>query len=100
MIKPKSETEDLLLSISKYCETLIEQTHRKPQEVLELKMKKKPRETFLFSQPLQINGDWMLGLTSVEVYNSTSNITEHNNKFELFEFPHSMIGGISYEKLR
>ena len=29
MIRPKNETEDLLLFFSKNCETLIEQTHRK-----------------------------------------------------------------------
>ena len=29
MIQPKNETEDLLLSITNNCETLIEQTHRK-----------------------------------------------------------------------
>ena len=28
MIRVKNETEDLLLSLSKNCETLIEQTHR------------------------------------------------------------------------
>ena len=38
MTPPKNETEDLLLSISKNCETLIEQTHKKPQETLEVKM--------------------------------------------------------------
>ena len=38
MVKPKNETEDLLLSITKNCETLIEQTHRKPEETLEFKM--------------------------------------------------------------
>ena len=38
MIKPKYETEDLLLSITKNYETLIRQTHRKTQEVLEFKM--------------------------------------------------------------
>ena len=32
MIRPKNETEDFLLSITKFCETLIEQTHTKPQE--------------------------------------------------------------------
>ena len=37
MIKPKNKTEDLLLSIAKKCETLIEQTHRKPEETLEFK---------------------------------------------------------------
>ena len=38
MIRPKNETEDLLLSITKNCGTLIEQTHAKPQETLEFKM--------------------------------------------------------------
>ena len=45
MIRPKNETEDLLLSITKNCETLIEQTHRDAEETLEYK-KIKSRETF------------------------------------------------------
>ena len=40
MIRPKNETEDLLLSITKNCETLIKQTHTKPEETLEFKMNK------------------------------------------------------------
>ena len=83
MIRPKNETEDLLLSITKNCETLIEQTHRKAEETLEFKMNKS-RETFQFSQPIQIQGDWMIGLTDLEVYNSIFNITEENNKFEIY----------------
>ena len=75
MVGPKNETEDLLLSITKNCETLIQQTHTKPQETLEFKMIK-PRETFHFTPPFQIKGDWMIGLTSLEVYNSIFNITE------------------------
>ena len=35
MIQPKTKTEDLLLSFSKNCGTLIEQTHRKSEERLE-----------------------------------------------------------------
>ena len=31
----KNETEDLSLSITKNCETLFKQTHRKPEETLE-----------------------------------------------------------------
>ena len=46
MIRPKTETEDLLLSITKNCERLVHQTHRKPQETLELNMIK-PREYFI-----------------------------------------------------
>ena len=33
MIRPKNETENLLLSITKNCETLIKQTHRKPGDL-------------------------------------------------------------------
>ena len=99
MIRPKNETEDLLLSIAKNCETLFKQTHRKAEETLEFKMSK-PRETFHFKPAIQIKDDWMLGLTDLEVYNSIFNITEENNKFELYKFPDDKIGGISYTKVR
>ena len=46
MIRPKNQTEDLLLSVTKNCEMLIEQTHRKPEETLEFKTIK-PREIIL-----------------------------------------------------
>ena len=98
MIRPKNETEDLLLSITKKCETLIQQIHTKPQETLEFKMIKR-RETFHFNPPIQINGNWMIGLTDLEVYNSIFNITE-NNKFELHKFPDEKTDGITYEKVR
>ena len=62
MIRPENQTEDFILSITKNCETLIELTHTKPQETLEFKMTK-PRETFHFNPLIQINGDWMIGLT-------------------------------------
>ena len=83
MIQPKNETEDLLLSITKNCETLIKQTHRKTEETLEFKMSKR-RKTFHFKSPIQIQADWMLGLKNLEVYNSIFIITEENNKFELY----------------
>ena len=82
-IRPKNETENLLLSITKNCETLVEQTHRKPEESLEFKMTK-PREIFHFKPPIQTKGDWMLGLIDLEVYNSIYNVTKKNNKFELY----------------
>ena len=99
MIRPKNETEDLLLSITKNCETIIEQTHTKPQETLEFKMTK-PRETFHFNPPIQTKEDWMLGLIRLEVYNSIFNITKENNKFKLCKFPDEKSGGISYTKVR
>ena len=99
MIRPENETEVLLLSITKNCETLINQTHRKSEETLEFKMIKS-RETFQFKPPIQIKGDWMIGLVDSEVYNSIFNITEENNKFELYKFPDEKTGGISYTKVR
>ena len=47
MIRPKNQTEDLLLSITKSCETLIEQTHRKAEETLEIKMIKPKKKHFI-----------------------------------------------------
>ena len=83
MIQPKNETEDLLLSVTKNCEMLIEQTHRKAEETLEFKMNNS-RETIHFRPSIQIQGSWMLGLVDLEVYNSIFNITERNNNFEIY----------------
>ena len=99
MIRPKIETEKLLISLTKNCEILIKQTHRKAEETLEFKMIK-PRETFHFKPPIQVKGHWMIRLTDLEVYNSILNITEENNKFELYKFPDEKAGGVTYEKVR
>ena len=99
MIRAKNETKDLLLSFTENGETLIKQTHRKPEETLEFKMTK-PRETFHFNPPIQVKEDWMLGLTDLEVYNSNFKITEENNKIKLYKFPVEKGGGVSYEKFR
>ena len=99
MIRPKNETENLLLSITKNCETLIKQTHRKTEETLEFKMIKS-RKTFHFKPPLEVRDTWMIGLTGLEVYNSIFNITEENNKFELYKFPAEKAGGVTYIKVR
>ena len=96
MIRPKTQTEDLLLSIYKNSETVIEQIHRKAEETLENKMMKS-RETFHFKPPIQTKEDWMIGLTSLEMYNSVFNNTEHNNKFELYA---DTFDEFSFEKLK
>ena len=83
MIRPKNETKDLLLSITKNCETLIEQTYSKAEETLEFKTNKS-RETFHFKPSIQVKENWMLGLVDLEVYNSIFNITEENKKFEIY----------------
>ena len=48
---------------------------------------------------LGLDSEWMLGLTSLEVYNSVFIPTEEMFKFELSIFPKSRKGGISYEKV-
>ena len=42
-----------------------------------------PREIFHFTPPIHIKGDWILGLTDLEVNYSILHITKENNKFEL-----------------
>ena len=60
----------------------------------------KPREIFHFTPPVQIKGDWMIGLTDLEVYNSIFNKTEQNNKLQLYKFPDEKAGGVTCEKVR
>ena len=97
MMQPKNQTENVLLSITKNCETLIDQTHRKAEETLEFKMNKS-REKIHFKTPIQVKGDWMIGLIDLEVYNSIFNITEENNKLQLYKFPEA--GDVAYERVR
>ena len=43
----------------------------------------KQKESFSLDVPLQLNEKWMMGLTSLEVYNTVYNITEKNNKLQI-----------------
>ena len=99
MIRPRSEIEDLLLSKTKNCETIINQRHRKAEETMEFKMIKS-KQTLHFNPPIQRKEDWILGLIDLEVYNSIFNITEQNNKFDLYKFPGIEAGNFSYERVR
>ena len=63
---------------------IVENTLSKPQETLEFKMNKQ-KESFSFDIPLDLPEQWMMGVTSLEVYNTVYNITEKNNKIKLFE---------------
>ena len=76
MIRPKNKTEHSLLSITKNCQTLIEQTHRKAEETLEFKVNK-PRESLSFKPNISfgLEPNRMIGLISLEVYNSMFIIT-------------------------
>ena len=86
MTRHKNKNGALLLSITKNCEALIEQTCTRPEESLDFKMIK-PRKTFHFNPTIQIIGDWMIGLTDLEVYSSIFTILEENNNFKLYNFP-------------
>ena len=44
----------------------------------------KPRTIYHFKPPNPVQGSWMIGLISLEVYSSIFNITEENNNFELY----------------
>ena len=74
--------ESLLLSIAKSNLDIVENTLSKPQETLEFK-KNKQKESFSFDVPLELPEQWMMGVTSLEVYNTVYNNTEKNNKFKL-----------------
>ena len=74
--------ESLLLSIAKSNLDIVENTLSKPQETLEFKMNKQ-KESFSFDIPLELPEHWMMGVTSLEVYNTVYNITEKNNKFKI-----------------
>ena len=99
MIRPKNETEDLLLLITKYCKKLIELTHTKPQETLEFKTIQS-KQTFHFKPPIPIEGSWMIGVIDLELYNFIFKITEQNNKLQLYKFPVEETAGVPYEKVR
>ena len=73
--------ESLLLSIAKSNQEIVENTHSKPQETLEFEMTKQ-KESFSFDVPLDLPEQWMMGVTSLEVYNTVYNITE-KNKFKI-----------------
>ena len=82
-MRPMHETEDLLLSNTEKCETLIKQTHTRPHETLQFKLTKS-KETFSFETLISVEGSWMIGLTSLEVCNSVFISMVENNKFKLY----------------
>ena len=69
MVTTKNETENLILSITRNCERLIEQSHTNLQETLEFKFTQ-PMETVSFrpSVTLGLDCNRMIGITSLKVY--------------------------------
>ena len=72
---------ELLLLIRKHTDTLVEQTKTKPQEILEIKMKKQ-MQTFSFKPPSNLaeEGKWLLTVRSFEATSSVFDITIEKNK--------------------
>ena len=70
------------MSIAKSNLDFVENTLSKPQETLEIKMTKQ-KESFSFDSPLEMPEQWMMGVTSLEVYNTVYNITEKSKKLEI-----------------
>ena len=83
MIWRRNGLKHLLLSVTKTCETLIKQTHRKPQETFEFKPTQ-PRKIFSSKPSISTEGTWIIEVTSLEVYSSNFYITEENHKSELY----------------
>ena len=77
---PIDNKEMLLLNIAKSNLEIVVNTHSQPQETLEFKMNKQ-KESFSFDQPIDLPDKWMMGVISLEVYNTVYNITEMNNEF-------------------
>ena len=77
-------SNELLLSIKKHSDTLIEMTKTKPQETLEYKMNKQ-MQTFSFHPPINFSeeGIWLSAVISFEAMNSVFNITDENNSFSI-----------------
>ena len=75
---------ELLLLIKKHTDTMIEQTKTKQQETFEFEMNKQ-MQTFSFNPPTNLveEGEWILGLSSLEFTNSVFNINNKNNSFSI-----------------
>ena len=72
MFRFKKRVEGFLLSVTKNCETLIYQTHTKPQVALAFK-RTQPKEIFSFKPSINVDpySKWLVGLTKIEVINPT-----------------------------
>ena len=87
-ISPNSHSDRLLLEILKSNLKIEQNTLTKPQETLEFKMKQN-QSTFIFSPPIILTDErsqqeqWLMGVTSLEVYNSVYNINDSNNTLKI-----------------
>ena len=65
MFKPRNKTDDLLLSITKNCETLTDQRHKKPQKILKFELSKSKFFIHSTYSVTKISDDWFKKFRSV-----------------------------------
>ena len=70
-------TDDLLLSIEKQTDTLIDQ---KDKTTRNFSIQNRSECTFLFNRPLKLEDKHILGVTGFEVFKAVLNRNEENNK--------------------
>ena len=68
----------------KNLDVLIEQTQRKPEKTIEYKMNK-PMETFSIETLLELQENWTIGLTGLEVHKSNFSIEQKKNNKNVTE---------------
>ena len=75
---------ELLRLIKNHTDTLIEQTKKEPQELLEIKMNKQ-MQVFSFNPPISLSEEekWLLAVTSLETTKSVFNKTNENKSFSI-----------------
>ena len=59
----------------KLLDKIEENTHARPQETLEFRVTKQ-KQSFDFDKPFIIPRKWVMGVTSLQIYNRVYNITE------------------------
>ena len=62
---------------------IVENTFSKHQETLKFEMTKQKESLSFHVPPPELPEQWMMGVTSLEVFNPVYNITENNNKHKI-----------------
>ena len=75
---------ELLLSVKRHNDTLIEQTRKQPRETLEFKMNNQ-MQSFSYNPPINLSEEdkWMLAVTSFQTANSVIKILMKTIVFQL-----------------
>ena len=82
MIRPKNETEDLIFSITKNWESLLNKLIRNHKKHLKLSSTNQGKLSHSNNLLFRLDSRWMTGLTSVKLKKSISIVTEEIRNFE------------------